>query len=111
MSTAKIIELIVMEGIALLLFAFAYLIGVKGRLELIAGYNDKTADHVIDKEGLKRLITRLCVLLALGSALMPALTSVTSHTPHGQAYAIGAYGGFIAGIVGMVILQARDYTS
>ncbi|MBU0680567.1 MAG: DUF3784 domain-containing protein [Proteobacteria bacterium] len=111
MSTAKIIELIVMEGTALILLAFAYLIGVKGRLELIAGYNDKTAHHVTDKAGLQRLITRLCLLLAAGSALMPVLTALVAHTPHGLAYAVGGYGGFIAGIIGMVMLQARDYTS
>ncbi len=111
MSTAKIIELIVMEGTALLLFIFAYLIGVKGRMELIAGYNKKSAAHVTDKTGLKRLITRLCLLLAVGSALMPILTSAMAHIAHGLAYAIGGYSGFILGLVGMVILQSRDYTS
>lgn len=35
--TAKLIEIAVMEGIALLMFVFAYLIGAKGKLELIAG--------------------------------------------------------------------------
>ena len=43
---SKLIEILVMEGIAVLLFIFAYLIGVKGKLELIAGYNEQTASKV-----------------------------------------------------------------
>lgn len=34
--TARIIEIVVMEGIAALMFGFAYAIGVKGKLQLIA---------------------------------------------------------------------------
>ncbi len=109
--TSKVIEIFVMEGIAILLFVFAYLIGVKGKMELIAGYNEKTASEVKDKPGLKRLITRLCVLLGAGSALMPLLTYLTANYPGGMAYSIGGYCGFIIGIVGMVVLQSRDYTS
>ncbi len=108
---AKIIEIFIMEGVALLLFAFAYLIGVKGKLELIAGYNEKTSQKVKDKNGLKRLITRLCVLLGVGSAIMPILTYYTVSFPDGLAYSIGGYGGFILGSVGMMALQSRDYTS
>ena len=111
MMSEKLIEIIVLEGIAFVMFTFAYLIGVKGRLELIAGYNEKTASQVTDKNGLKRLITRLCVLVGIGSALMPLLTHFAASYPHGMAYSIGGYGGFIVGIVGMVILQARDYTA
>jgi len=109
--TAKLIEIFVMEGVAVLMLVFAYLIGVKGKMELIAGYNEKTASKVTDKNGLKRLITRLCVLLGVGSALMPVLTYFSSHYPNGLAYSTGGYGGFIIGIVGMVMLQSRDYTS
>ncbi len=108
---AKLIEIIVMEGIAVLLFVFAYFIGIKGRLELIAGYNEHTAAKVKDKQGLKRLVTRLCVLTGSGSALMPLITHFASNTPYGMAYAIGGYGGFLLGIIGMVALQARDYTA
>ena len=107
----KLIEIIVMEGIAILMFVFAYFIGVKGRLELIAGYNEKTAPKVKDKDGLKRLITRLCVLVGIGSACMPILTYFLSNYPAGLAYSIGGYGGFIIGIIGMVVLQSRDYTA
>jgi hypothetical protein len=108
--TPKLIEILIMEGVAVLLFAFAYLIGVKGQMNLIAGYNERTASKVTDKEGLKRLITRLCLLLAVGSAVMPLLTYISAGTPGGLAYCIGGYGGFIVGVVGMVALQARDYT-
>ncbi len=108
---SKLIEILVMEGIAVLLFIFAYLIGVKGKLELIAGYNERTASKVKDKDGLKRLITRLCVLVGVGSAFMPMLTHFSSSYPSGLAYIIGGYGGFILGIIGMVALQSRDYTS
>ena len=90
---AKLIETLVMEGIAVLFFVFAYSIGVKGRLELIAGYNKRTASKVKDKDGLKRLITRLCVLAGLGSALMPILTHFSYNYPNGLAYSIGGYGG------------------
>jgi len=106
----KLIEIAVMEGVAILMFVFAYLIGVKGRMELIAGYNDKTASRVKDKDGLKRLITRVCVLAGTGSAFMPILTYFSSGYPAGLAYSIGGYGGFIVGIIGMVALQSRDYT-
>jgi uncharacterized membrane protein len=107
----KFIEILLMEGIAVLMFIFAYLIGAKGKLELIAGYNEKTALNVKDKNGLKRLITRLCILLGVGSAIMPILTHFSSSYPPGMAYVTGGYGGFILVIVGMVILQSKDYTS
>lgn len=107
----KLIEIFIMEGVALLLFVFAYLIGVKGKLELIAGYNERTASTVKDKNGLKRLITRLCVLLGVGSAFMPILTHFTCPYHCGLAYSIGGYGGFILGLICVVMLQARDYTS
>lgn len=109
--TAKFIEIFVMEGIAVLLFVFAYLIGVKGRLELIAGYNERTASRVRDKDGLKRLVTRLCIVVGAGSALMPVLTFFASGNPWTLAHVLGGYGGFIAGAIGMVALQSRDYTS
>ena len=108
---SKLIEILVMEGIAILLFIFAYLIGVKGKLELIAGYNKRTASRVKDKDGLKRLVTRLCVLVGVGSALMPVLTHFSRSYPSGLAYIIGGYGGFILGVIGMVALQSRDYTA
>jgi len=108
---AKFIEILVMECVAILFFVFAYLIGVKGRLELIAGYNKKTEVHAKDKNGLKRLITRLCLLIGVGFALMPLLTYFASCYPHGMAYSIGGYGGFILGIISMVTLQSRDYVT
>ncbi|UCD32464.1 MAG: DUF3784 domain-containing protein [Desulfobacterales bacterium] len=109
--TSKLIEILVMESIALLLFIFAYLIGVKGKLELIAGYNERTASKVKDKDGLKRLITRLCVLVGVGSAFMPILTHFASGNPAWLAYSIGGYGGFILGVIGIVMLQSKDYTA
>ncbi len=108
--TAKLIEVLVMEGIAVLLFIFAYQIGVKGKLTLIAGYNEKTASKVKDKDGLKRLITRLCLLVGIGSAIMPLLTYLFLSYPSGLDYIIGGYGGFVLGIIAMVMLQSRDYT-
>lgn len=109
--TSKVVEILIMEGIAVLFFVFAYLIGAKGKLELIAGYNERTASKVTDKDGLKRLITRLCVLMGVGSAFMPILTHLLSTHAHGLAYSIGGYGGFILGVVGMVVLQSKDYTA
>lgn len=106
----KLIEILTMEGIAVLCFIFAYLIGVKGKLELIAGYNERTASKVKDKNGLKRLITRLCILVGVGSAFMPILTYFSCNYPSGLAYSIGGYGGFILGVIGMVVLQSREYT-
>ena len=108
---SKLIEIVVMEGIAVLMFVFAYLIGVKGKLELIAGYNKRTASRVKDKNGLKRLITRLCILVGIGSAFMPVLTFFSSNYSSGLEYSIGGYGGFILGVVGMVALQSKDYTN
>ena len=99
-----------MIGIAGICFIFAYLIGVRKKYELIAGYNEKSASSVADKEGLGRLIARLCLLLGLGSLLMPVLTYFAAGHRFGITYCIGAYGGFIIGLVGMVILQSRDYT-
>lgn len=108
--TGKMIEILVMESIAVLMFVFAYQIGIKGKMELIAGYNRKTASRVTDKAGLRRLIARTCLLVGIGSALMPVLTHFAAAHENGIAHAIGAYGGFIAGVIGMVMLQARDYT-
>lgn len=109
--TGKIIEILVMEGIAILMFVFAYQIGIKGKMELIAGYNKRSAARVTDKVGLRRLIARTCLLVGIGSALMPVLTHFAAGHGNGMAHAVGAYGGFIVGIIGMVMLQARDYTS
>ena len=108
--TGKLIEVLIMEGIAILMFVFAWQIGIKGKMELIAGYNKKTASRVTDKAGLRRLIARTCLLTGIGSALMPLLTYFAAPHANGMAHAIGAYGGFLAGIIGMVMLQARDYT-
>ena len=105
----KITEILVMEGIAILMFVFAYLIGVKGKLKLIAGYNDRTESRVTDKEGLKRLIARTCLLVGIGTALMPVLTYFTASGPLGIAPTIGGYAGFVIGIISLVMLQARDY--
>ena len=102
--TAKIIEIVIMEGIAALMFVFAYVLGVKGKMELIAGYNEHTADRVKDKAGLKRLITRLCVLMGIASALMPLVTYFLADVRCGVAYATGGFAGVIVGVVGMVIL-------
>lgn len=106
----KLIEILTMEGIAILMFILAYMIGVKGKMEFIAGFSKKSASKVTDKEGLKRLLTRTCLLAGIGSALMPVLTFYLADGPHGIAPAVGGYGGFLIGIIGMVMLQARDYT-
>ena len=108
--TGKLIEILIMEGIAILMFVFAWQIGIKGKMELIAGYNRRTAHRVTDKAGLRRLIARTCLLVGIGSALMPLLTWIAVDYRAGMAHAIGAYGGFIVGVIGMVMLQARDYT-
>ena len=98
-----------MEGIALLMFVFAYQIGIKRKLELIAGYNARSAQRVSDKAGLARLIARACLVLGLASALMPLLTYIAADYRNGMAHAIDAYGGLIVGLIAMVMLQARDY--
>ena len=105
----KLIEIVVMEGIALLMFWFAYAIGIQHRMTLIAGYNQKTAEHVTDKAALARLIARLCLLVGIASALMPLATSLWGTTTTGYYSCTGAYGGFILGTVALTMLQARDY--
>ncbi len=109
--SAKLIEIVIMEAIAVLMFVFAWLIGIKGRLELIAGYNERSADRVTDKAGLGRLVARCCLLLGIASALMPLLTYLAASSENGFAHVVGGYGGLILGVVGMVMLQARDYTA
>ena len=108
--TAKIIETLIMEGVALLMFWFGYMIGTKKRMEFIAGYNEKTADRVVNKEGLARLIARVCYLVGIASALMPAATAVFGTTNQTLMQLIGGYGGFIVGVVSLTLLQARDFT-
>jgi hypothetical protein len=66
----KLIETVIMIGVAILMFGLAYAIGVKRKMHLIAGYNDRTAKYVTDKPGLARLIVRLCILVGIASALM-----------------------------------------
>lgn len=109
--TAKLIEILVMEGIAVLMFWFAYAIGVQKKMELIAGYNEKSARYVTDKEGLARLVGRLCLLVGLASGAMPIATTIWGGTATGYASCTGAFGGFIAGAVGLTALQARDYAA
>jgi hypothetical protein len=108
--TDKIIEILVMEGIALIMFWFGYMIGVKKKMELIAGYNEKTADRVINKDGLARLIARVCYLVGIASAMMPVATSLLVTTNSAFMQLIGGYGGFIVGVVALTMLQARDFT-
>jgi hypothetical protein len=108
--TAKLIEIIIMEGIAVLMVILAYLIGVKRKMYLIAGYNERTAVYVHDKPGLARLVGRLCLLVGIASAFMPVATALWGARPTGWAVVIGGYGGFIAGVVAMTMFQARDFT-
>jgi hypothetical protein len=56
------------------------------------------------------LTARTWLLTGFGSALMPLLTHFAAAHANGMAHAIGAYGGFQVGIIGMVMLQARDYS-
>ncbi len=107
--SGKLIEILVMEGIAVLMFVFAYQIGIKGRMELIAGYNQRSAKRVHDKQGLKRLIARTCLLVGIGCAVMPLLTYLAGDSSTGFAHVSGGFGGFLVGVIGMVMLQARDY--
>lgn len=109
--TAKIVEIIVIEGIAVLMFVFAYAIGVKRKMHLIAGYNARTAQCVHDKPGLARLVARLCVLVGLASAFMPLATHVWGSSAAGMATWVGGYGGFIVGVTVLTILQAREFTT
>ena len=109
--TAKIIEIVVLEVIAAWMFFLAYLIGVKRRLNLIAGYNEKTAEHVTDKDGLARLVVRLLILVGAFSALMPVATSLWGSHSENMAMCIGAYMGFVIGVLALTILQAREFTT
>jgi hypothetical protein len=109
--TGKLLELIIMEGVAAVMFWFAHAIGVRHRMELIAGYNERTAHHVTDKAGLARLVGRMCGLLGLAAAVMPVATWLWGDTASGLAACLGGFGGFLAGVVGLTALQARDYTT
>ena len=107
----KLVEVLVLEGIAVLMFVFAYAIGVKGKMNLIAGYNEKTAGRVHNKPGLARLIARLCLLVGAASALMPLATFFWGASPGRLAMLIGGYGGFIVGTAALTIVEAREFTS
>ena len=106
---AKIAEIVVMEGIAALMFVFAYAIGVKKKMHLIAGYNERSAATVHDKPGLARLIARVCFVVGVASALMPLGTYLWGGSRTGFASLTGAYGGFIVGVVALTMLQAREH--
>jgi len=108
---AKLVEIVVMEGIAALMFMFAWAIGVKQKMHLIAGYNERSADSVHDKPGLARLIGRVCFVVGVASALMPLSTYLWGGTPTGFASLTGGYAGFIAGVVALTMFQAREYAS
>jgi len=108
---AKIVEIVVMEGVAALMFAFAWMIGVKQKLHLIAGYDERSADSVHDKPGLGRLVGRVCLVVGLASALMPLGTHFWGGTSNGFAALTGGYAGFIAGVVALTLFQAREYAS
>ncbi len=108
---SKLIEIIVLEGTALLLFAFAYAIGVKGKMSLIAGYSAKTADQVRDKPALARLIARLLVLVGIASASMPLATAVWGRQSGALAMWVGGYAGFIVGTTALALWEAREFTA
>ena len=108
---AKLIEIVVMEGIAVLMFAFAWAIGAKQKMHLIAGYSERSASSVHDKPGLARLIGRVCFVVGLASALMPLGTHLWGGTPTGFASLTGGYAGFIAGVIALTMFQAREYVS
>jgi hypothetical protein len=105
----KIIEIVVMEFIAGIMFFFAYAIGIKQKMQLIAGYNERTAKYVKDKPGLAKLIGRLCLLVGMASALMPLATALWGNTVKGWALCVGHYGGFIWGVISLCFLQSKDY--
>jgi hypothetical protein len=107
--TAKIAEILIMEGIAVLMLWFAHAIGVQRKMHLIAGYNERTAPRVTDKPGLARLIGRVCLLVGLASALMPLATTLWGGTLKGWALCVGHYGGFILGVIALTMLQSREY--
>lgn len=109
--TGKLLELVIMEGVAAVMFWFAYTIGVRHRMELIAGYNERTAHYVTDKPGLARLVGRMCGLLGIAAAVTPIATWLWGDTASGLAACIGGFGGFVAGTVALTVLQARDYTT
>jgi hypothetical protein len=109
--TGKILEVLIMEGVAAVMFWFAWAIGVKKKMELIAGYNERSAKYVSDKGGLARLIGRLCLLVGVATALMPVATTVWGSTPLGFAACMGGFGGFLVGTIALTVLQSRDYTT
>jgi len=106
----EIVEIIVMEGIGAVMLWFAYAIGVRHRMSLIAGYNKRTAASVRDNPGLARLAARLCVSIGLASMLMPVLTFLWGREPAGMYTVIGGYGGFILGALAVTVLEAREFT-
>ena len=106
---AKLIEVLIMGGVACLMFWLACAIGIKQRMTLIAGYNEKSAHLVADKPGLARLIGRTCFLVGLGAAVMPIVTAVWEGSSKGFYTSMGAFGGYLIGIVAHTSLQARDY--
>jgi hypothetical protein len=108
--TAKVLEIVILGGAAALLFWFSYAIGVKKRLGLIAGYNGRSAHQVSDKDGLARLIGRLCFLVGCAAALMPFATGIWGVSRSGVWGCIGGFIGFLAGVVAFTALQAREYT-
>ena len=108
--SAKVLEIGILGGAAALLFWFSYAIGVKKRLGLIAGYNEKSAHLVRDKAGLARLIGRLCFLVGCAAALMPFATELFGVSRSGIWGCIGGFIGFLVGVVAFTTLQAREYT-
>ena len=109
--TGKLLEIVIMEGVAVVMLWLAYAIGVRHRMELIAGYNDRTAHRVTDKQGLARLVGRLCCLLGVASAVMPIVTWIWGDTEAGLAACIGGFAGFLVGVVALTVMQASDYTT
>ena len=109
--TGKLIEVVIMEGVAAAMLWLGYAIGVRHRMELIAGYNARTAHHVTDTAGLARLVGRMCALLGVAAAVMPVATWLWGDTRRGLIACVAAFGGFIAGAVGLTVLQSREYTT
>lgn len=107
----KVIEIIIMESISISMFAFAYAIGVKKKMNLIAGYNKKTADNVTDKDALARLVGRVCLLVGVAAVFMPLAKYIWGETSRGWAMVADHFGGFNRGVVALTMLQSREYVT
>lgn len=83
-----------------MLIVLGYLIAVKKKMALIAGYSEK---QVNDKQGLAKLVGYFTIAIGIVTAIMPILLEIMGE------YAIWIFSAIVIGGSVIVVIKAQKY--